>query len=228
MNFYFLVEDEKSFLKVLPHWFKHMGFQYMRVADIQRVTDNTYILQSGHGVTQLITKALFDTIDTVLMNPGKIDKLIIILDAEELDVEKRKKEVFDQIYKNYEKDRLNFDIEVFVCNHCFETWLLGCLNFYPITNVSEVSDFYKYYNHYDVTIRDPEDMIPPEECKETIGKYHFHYLHELLRFKGIRYTKKKPDIAFTKDYFTGIVKRIETTNQMRSFKDFYQFFKNIV
>lgn len=84
MNFYFLLEDEKSFLKVLPQWLEYMDFGYSRVADIQEVKENNYILQSGHGVTQLVTKVLFDTLDTILLNPGKIDKLVIILDAEEL------------------------------------------------------------------------------------------------------------------------------------------------
>ena len=37
MNYYFLLEDEKSFLKVLPSWLEHMGFGYERVADIQGV-----------------------------------------------------------------------------------------------------------------------------------------------------------------------------------------------
>lgn len=90
MNFYFLLEDENFFLKVFPLWFKYMGFDFKRVADIQEVQENNYVLQSGQGVTQLVTKVLFDTIDTILANPSKIDKLVIILDAEELEVEERK------------------------------------------------------------------------------------------------------------------------------------------
>ena len=49
MNFYFLLEDEKSFLKVLPRWFEYMNFKYERVADIQAVKENNYVLQSGQG-----------------------------------------------------------------------------------------------------------------------------------------------------------------------------------
>ena len=90
MNFYFLLEDEKSFLKVLPLWLEYMNFDCRRVADIQEVQENNYVLQSGQGVTQLVTKVLFDTIDTILLNPDKIDKLVIILDAEELEAEDRK------------------------------------------------------------------------------------------------------------------------------------------
>ena len=43
MNFYFLLEDEKSFLKVLPNWLEYMGVDYKRVADIQEVEENNYI-----------------------------------------------------------------------------------------------------------------------------------------------------------------------------------------
>ena len=87
MNFYFLLEDEKSFLKVLPSWLEYMDFGCTRVADIQEVETNNYVMQSGQGVTQLVTKVIFDTIDTIKDNPGKIDKLVVILDAEELDIE---------------------------------------------------------------------------------------------------------------------------------------------
>ncbi len=83
MNYYFLLEDEKSFIKVLPEWLKHLNFTCKRVPDIKFVEDNNYVFQSGQGVTQLITKVLFETIDTINENPKTIDKLVIILDAEE-------------------------------------------------------------------------------------------------------------------------------------------------
>lgn len=187
MNYYFLLEDEKSFLKVLPSWLEHMGFGYERVADIQGVKENTYVLQSGQGVTQLITKVLFDTI---LMNPGKIDKLVIILDAEELEIEQRKKEVNEQIKNHYQGRQLDFEIVILVCNRCFETWLLGCKGLYPKTPVEENSYFYPYYNHYNIEMCDPEKMIVPEWANE---------------------------------YFNGIVERIDTTNHLKTFRDFYDY-----
>lgn len=53
-------------------WLEYMNFGCTRVADIHDVKENNYILQSGQGVTQLVTKALFDTIDTILLNPKKL------------------------------------------------------------------------------------------------------------------------------------------------------------
>ncbi len=123
MNFYFLLEDEKSFLKVLPSWLEHVNFDCHRVADIKEVKENNYILQSGQGVTQLVTKVIFDTIDTILLNPGKIDTLVIVLDAEDLEVEDRKKMVKKQIEQHYKKEKLNFTIEIFVCNKSYTSYI---------------------------------------------------------------------------------------------------------
>ncbi len=227
MNFYFLLEDEKSFLKVLPSWLEYMNFGYRRVADIQQVQENNYILQSGQGVTQLITKVLFDTIDTILLNPGKIDKLVIILDAEELELEARRQIVYRQINEHYEDGRINFDIVVLVCNHCFETWLLGCRGLYPTGVVDQASDFYAYYKYYNIEENDPEEMTPSEDSEDTIAKYHFHYLHELLRYKKIRYSKNRPQNVATEGYFKGIVERIDSTEHIKSFKTFYEFITSV-
>lgn len=223
MNFYFLLEDEKSFLKVLPLWLEYMDFGCTRVADIHDIKENNYILQSGHGVTQLINRALFDTIETILLNPGKIDKLVVVLDSEEFEAEEREDEVNAKIREHYRTEELDFGIEILVCNHCFETWLLGCYGLYPTETVNKKSDFYQYYDYYDIGKYDPEKMMPPENNNDTIAQYHFHYLHELLRYKKIRYSKSKPQNIATEDYFKGIVKRISATNDLKSFGMFYNF-----
>lgn len=227
MNFYFLLEDEKSFLRVLPRWLEYMNFGCRRVADIQEVRENNYILQSGQGVTQLITKVLFDTIDTILSNPGKIDKLVIILDAEELEVEERKRIVEKHLNSRYQSKAFTFDICILVCNRCFETWLLGSRELYPIGEVEKESFFYKYYNSYNIEKQDPEQMAVPKECNETTAKYHFHYLHELLRYKKIRYSKNKPGNIATDTYFNGIVDRIDTTDHLKTFRSFYDFILSV-
>ena len=90
-------------------------------------------------------------------------------------------------------------------------------------NVSEKSDFYQYYDYYNIGKYDPEKMMPPENNNDTIAQYHFHYLHELLRYKKIRYSKRRPQNIATEDYFRGIVKRINTTNDLKSFEMFYNF-----
>lgn len=227
MNYYFLLEDEKSFIKVLPEWLSYMGFSNDRVPDISFVTENCYVLQSGHGVTQLITKALFQTIDTLIQNPGTIDELIVILDSEEYDTISRKTQVLDLINTYIEDNNIaiDFSYKVFVCNHCFETWLLGNGTLYPQNRPDD--DFQKYYDAYNIKLYDPEKMKPLEDANETTAIYHFHYLHEMCRHNKIRYSKKKPMNLATKEYFEEIVARVNTTNDLPSFLDFYSYFLNL-
>ncbi|MBR3770752.1 MAG: hypothetical protein IKL07_00630, partial [Clostridium sp.] len=153
-----------------------MSFPCERVADIKEVKEHNYVLQSGHGVTQLITKVLFDTIETIKENPGVIDKLVVILDSEELDIATRREQVYQKIDEKYCRNELDFDIEVLVVNHCFETWLLGRVDLYPKEPVDEGSFFYPYYSYYNVEKNDPEYMSVPKDIEDSIVAYHFHYL----------------------------------------------------
>jgi hypothetical protein len=227
MNYYFLLEDEKSFIKVLPKWLEHMGMSNTRVQDITYLTDNCYVMQSGQGVTQLITKVLFATIDTIVSNPGKVDELIVILDSEQFDEITRKNEVKSKI-ENYINDNnynIDFTYKVFVCNHCFETWLLGNRTLYP--EARPEGDFQKYYDAYNVKLYDPESMPVPQDVNETIAAYHFHYLHEMCRYNKIKYTKKKPMYMAEKSYFNQLITRAKETEHLRSFYEFYNYFNNL-
>ncbi len=225
MNYYFLLEDEKSFIKVLPKWLGYMGFQCSRVVDIKAVTNHCYVMQSGQGVTRLIIKALYDTMDTILVNPGKINYLVIILDAEDELVNKRRREVYQKIeeYQLEKKIELEYEVRVFVCNHCFESWLLANESLYPLVEPEKESFFYPYYAHYDISKNDLEFMMVPNEREETIAKYHFHYLHDALRYRKIRYSKNKPDYVSTDTYFNAIVDRMRRTSHINSFKEFWNF-----
>lgn len=225
MNYYFLLEDEKSFIKVLPQWLKIMKFPCERVVDISKVKGNHYVMQSGQGVTQLVTKALFDTIETINVSGKAMDALVVILDAENMEVEERKHQVWQKIHSEYPD--LSFQIKVFVCNRCFESWLLGKKDLLSSESVLQDSDFYDYYNHYNVSENDPERMLVPIGVNESIGRYHFHYLHELFRYKGIRYSKKKPQYVASADYYQGIIDRAMQTNHLTSFREFYEWVKSV-
>ena len=100
---------------------------------------------------------------------------------------------------------------------------MGCRGLYPEKEVDKTSDFYQYYNHYNIGESDPEEMMPPVGNADTIAKYHFHYLHELLRHKKIRYSKNNTKNVATEEYFKGIVERVCVTEHLNSFKKFYDF-----
>ncbi|MBP1564437.1 MAG: hypothetical protein J6A58_01605 [Oscillospiraceae bacterium] len=241
MNYYFLLEDSQSFIKILPKWFEYIEFNCTRVPDISQIEKNNYVLQSGHGVTQLITRALFDTIDTIISNPGKIDHLVIVLDAESESMESRKQQVIDKINDKYNQEELDFEINIFVCNRCIETWLLGRKNLYPsYEETIDTAEYYKYfethfrnhYNHYNIELNDPEKMLQPTDYTSPVARYHFKYFHDLCQYNNLckkeklKYTKSKPQIAMDKQFFKGLINRIDNTEHLLSFREFITFLRN--
>lgn len=233
MNYYFLLEDEKSFYKILPYWLNYLDFGCNRVQNINDITTgNNYILESGHGVIQLETKIIFETIETIIDHPNLIDKLIIIVDAEEIGVINRKNRIYNAINEKYiQNNRLiPCSIHVFVCNRCIETWLLGCMGLYPSKKELVSGDFLSYYNFYDIENNDPEKMLKPSSYNKTVATYHFQYLHTLTldiqkqkKLKNFAYRKSSPNCALYKKYFDSIVQRINITEDIDTFKEFYNF-----
>ena len=242
MNYYFLLEDSKSFIKILPKWFEYLDFECTRVLNINHVSENNYVLQSGQGVIQLVTRILFDTIDIIEQHPNKIDVMVIILDAENESVDSRKQQVLDKISEKYDIRNLSFEIKIFVCNCCIETWLLGRVGMYPLPSEAEMSAknyqyFYKHfenhYRHYNVENADPELMQVPNGRSETKAHYHFNYLHDLclynnlIKKEALKYSKSRPQIAMEKFYFDDLMERIDKTEHLKSLKEFIDFLKGV-
>lgn len=232
MNYYFLLEDEKSFFNVLPYWLDFMNFGCKRVQNYQKLTTNSYVIGSGHGVSRLENDVIYSTIDTIRTNEKTVDKLVIVIDAEDLGVTERKEKIYKSIFNKYpiETKPIPCSIQIFVCNRCFESWLLGCMGLYP-SNLELVSeDFNPYYNFYDIEHYDPEKMLKPPSYDKTVATYHFQYLHTLTldiqkqnKLKGFTYTKSKPNCALRQDYFESMLCRISKTKDIETFKEFYDF-----
>lgn len=150
----------------------------------------------------------------------------MILDSEQFLENERKNQVEEIIgkYHKLKKYKIDFSYRVFVCNHCFETWLLGNGNLYP--PVRPNGDFQQYYDSYNIKTNDPELMKVPQNLNETIALYHFHYLHEMCRYNKIRYSKKKPMEMAKREYFDKLVSRIATSDHLQSFAKFYEYFIN--
>lgn len=232
MNYYFLLEDEKSFFDVLPQWLNYMNFGCTRVQSYHKLTTNSYVIGSGHGVSRLENDVIYSTIDTIRTNKKNVDKLVIIIDAEDLSVDERKERIYNSIFNKYsvKTNPIPCSIQVFVCNRCFESWLLGCMGLYPSSPELVSEDFNPYYGFYDIEHCDPEKMLKPTSYNKTVATYHFQYLHTLTldiqkqnKIKNFAYTKVKPNCALRKDYFESILRRINETDDINTFKDFVDF-----
>ena len=78
--------------------------------------------------------------------------------------------------------------------------------------------------HYNIEQHDPENMNVPVGSTETIAKYHFHYLHELLRYCKITYRKNKPpELIKGKEFYDALVDRFLETSHLKSFGELYEF-----
>lgn len=234
MNYYFLVEDSKTFYYLLPQWLEYVGFGCKLVESKDFVKHNNYIIESGHGVTQLETKALYNAINTILDNPYIFDKLVIVVDAEDIGYENRKQRILNEIERDYllKNIKIPCSIHVFVCNRCIETWLLGCSGIYPKDKENMKSDFIPYYDFYNIDDNDPEKMGKPSNYQKTVATYHYQYLHALTQ--DIAEKKHKTSLTYRKkqgklgcvsyqEYFNSMISRIENTEDIVSFKEFYDF-----
>lgn len=234
MNYYFLVEDSKTFYYLLPTWLDYVGFGCKLVEDHNFVKHNNYILESGHGITQLETKALYNAINTILDNPCVFDKLIIIVDAEDIGYNTRKQRIYDEIQNEYILKGISIpcSIHVFVCNRCIETWLLGCNGIYPSNKEGMKPYFVQYYDFYNIETNDPEKMGKPSNVHNSIAAYHYQYLNALTQ--DIAAKRRKTSLIYQKrrgklgcisyqEYFNSMVNRIQESNDIESFKEFYDF-----
>ena len=234
MNFYFLVEDSKSLLKVLPSWLGYMGFPCERVDRVSSITNNCYILQSGHGCYQLVDKVLEEVLIDINQNSAKINALIILIDSENLTVDERLLNIQNKISSLNHKYNVEYPIIPFVVDCCFETWLLGNRDLFPSQSPESTSPFFPYYNFYDVSVNNPE-LMPADENNPQYPDYHFHskadfhfrYFHELCRHNRIRYSKNNPKAVNKFEFFEKIVQRINTTDHLNSFRKFYEYINSL-
>ncbi|MFZ2724731.1 MAG: hypothetical protein WAX77_00595, partial [Methylococcaceae bacterium] len=80
-----------------------------------------------------------------------------------------------------------------------------------------------YIQHYDVSQKDPELMIKPNEFKRSTSIYHETYLRRMLAQKNINYSKSNPKEVGKEHYLTELKKRIAESSHLASLKHFFDF-----
>lgn len=228
MNCCFLTEDSKSLLTVLPYWLKYLNFPCDRVANNSDLTHNTYTALSGYGCYQLISHKLYDVMKEIINGNYNLDYLFVMIDSENMSVSERVQEVQNALVLFENRDKINFEIKIIVIKRCFETWLLGNSKLFPETSPKKESSFFEYYNFFNVSLNDPENMMKPINFNKSIAKYHAQYFSCLCQFNNLRYTKKNPSMVTSKEFFEQLLLRIRTTNHLKSFKIFVNYIEEIL
>ena len=219
MNLYFLLEDSKSFFKVLPQWINFVLPNYNEVIKWESFekNSNNFFVESGNGYPQ-IKKYLNATLEKLYKNDFPVDYIILCwdTDAKSDSTIMTEKNEYEQIFL---QNVVACQYRLFPINRCFETWLLGNRAAYP----QEINEQFAPYNDFfNVTTNDPEEMLEPGNQCERVSRYHYRYLQEMLRGQA-NYSKKNPGFVATNNYFNELQSRITDTDDLRSFAKFIKF-----
>ncbi|MGG4143276.1 hypothetical protein ABEW34_09100 [Paenibacillus algorifonticola] len=215
MNLYILVEG-RSEKYIYPAWLRFLLPELTSVQQLGDVDCNQYYLFSCGGYPNIIDdvgNAIED-----MKEHSKFDYLMVVLDGDDIGIPARKQEVLAEAHKHrFDPDRLITVVQ----NPCIETWCLG--NRKIFRRNPDSPEFQNCFKHFNVSELDPESMPLHPELSQytTTAQYHEHYLKSMLADRGLSYTKGKGTKAVQNDhYFSEMIKRVNETNHLPSFRDF--------
>ena len=229
MNIYMLMEGETEPL-LYPVWLKFIAPNMQQVFFVEQVKENNFYVITGKGYPRLVTDKLEDTIKDITDYPI-FDQLWIILDADDRSVEEREQEAHDKVTSILLENPIlslgECQVHVIAQKVCIETWGLANTRVFPHHKMT--GELRNFYDHYDISSEDPEDMDKPISFEFSVGAYHHKYLKTMLRTRNekIIYSKKSPSPLNMKSYFDEIVLRVVTDGQVNSFKKFYNLAVNL-
>ena len=215
MNYYVVVEGDRSEADVYPHWIKHINPQLKQEYSLADIVNNSFYLVSGHGYPnylQIIKDAINDCNTT-----AAIDRLIIAVDSEEMGVVEKRREI-ESIIDEVGSTK---DTRIIIQEMCFESWCLG--NRKAIQRNPQNATLARYIANYNVIDLDPAKMPSLEEGL-TPGQMAFKYLSLAMQEKGIFYSKANARYVSDAKYFFHLQKRATETNHIETFKDLVSAF----
>lgn len=219
-----MLVEGKSEKTIYPAWLNHLLPEIKRVNSPQAVQSNNYYLFSSEGYPSVLNDIPNAVSDIKEIN--KFDYFIIAVDADELEVEERRKEVYDVINEIGNLDGLN--IQIIIQNRCIETWCLGNMRIFP--RHPSTNEFMLCNQHYRVLSDDPELMDRDKNVtqKTTKAQYHEYYLNKMLKERNLNYSKGSGTRAVQPPYYLEeLIHRVETTDHIKSFKEFILFIRGI-
>ena len=215
MNIY-LVTEGKSEKKVYQVWIPLINPQLTYVDNIFLMDDNNFSIISGYGYPHI-----FKIIDGAIQDinqVGNIDRLIIVVDSEDMSLEEKQDEIISYI----KSKKCLAEIQILIQHFCLETWALGNKRVGPRKPQNQNLKTYKQF--YNVLESDPEllPQYPPENLKRA--QFALRYLKLMLKEKHLIYSKGHPKPIMHPTYFREIKKRFEFTGHIKSFQNFLKYF----
>ena len=176
-------------------------------------------LISGKGYPAILNDGLDNAIDKI-KETKNYDYLVLCVDADEDTVEERENYIRELI-ENKKQNLGKTEVIIIVQNRCIETWLLGNNNLFDSRQPME-SPLSEYAVYYDISKNDPELM--GDFGMRNHADFHFKYLEEIFRAKGLSYKKRNPGEAKEKHYLEAIQKRVkDNPTHLQTFQNFLDF-----
>lgn len=222
MNIYFLLEDSKSAFYVWSEWLREMLPNFTQAFQLNDIKDYQYCIESGYGYPA-IKKYFIDSLKLIQTKKIKLDYFVLVYDSDDrndIEIENEKTE----LKKLFNAAKISAKFEIIVMKKCFETWLIGNRNVYPYNN----DNFHKYEQFYNASILNPEDMGYPINESSSVGNYHYRYFQEMLKCSVHKnYSKKRPGYAYNRFFLDGMIDRISTSEDLKSFREFVNIVEQV-
>ncbi len=226
MNFYIVVEGDKTELSVYPAWLSLLAPTYSRIENAWNITKNNYYIFSGQGIPSIYTHVRNAVLDINSINgkgEARYDYLLVCLDTEE----ESREYILEQINKELQSNNIALqDAELMVFEHkvCMETWFLG--NQSVFKENPQNTEYLEYIKYYNVGRDNPEKMGNMNVNRfPTMAKFHLQYLKKMLAERNMTYTKSNTIDVQQQVYLQQLIKRYEETGHIESFGSWYEFVK---
>lgn len=226
MNFYIIVEGEKTEMSVYPAWLSLLAPEYTRIENFDDVNENNYYIFCGGGIPSIyshVTNAVLDINGINSKEGPHYDYLLVCLDTEEENRDYIMQQIENQL-KSKGVSLQNAELLIFEQKICMETWFLGNQSvFKDNPQDSEYLDFIKYYN---VGQNNPEEMGNMNPNKfATAARFHLRYLQQMLEERNMSYSKRNTHAVQQQTYLQQLIKRYEETGHIATFGSWYDFVK---
>jgi len=227
MNFYIIVEGDKTEMSVYPAWLSILAPEYTKIDDAWKVGDNNYYIFSAGGIPSIYTHVKNAVMDINKINSTAglhYDYLLVCLDTEE----ETKEYILQRINEVLQADNVslqNAELVVFEHKVCMETWFLG--NDKLFKNNPQNKDLLNYIKFYNVGKDDPEEMGNIDTNRfSTKAQFHLRYLKRMLEERNMVYSKSNTKEIQKSAYLEQLIKRFDETGHIESFGNWYEFVKN--
>lgn len=226
MNFYIIVEGDKTEMSVYPAWISLLAPDYTRIENAWDVNENNYYLFSGGGIPSIYTHVKNAVLDINSINSereSRYDYLLVCLDTEKESRDYILKQIDDELQSSGVVLR-NAELLVFEHKVCMETWFLG--NLVVFKDNPQNPDYLEYIKYYNVGTFNPEEMGNIDENRfATTAKFHLRYLKRMMEERNMTYSKNNTLEVQQNAYLQQLIKRYKDTGHIATFGSWYEFVK---